>query len=496
MSTLFYSKFNCTIHFVNPVDGRFNCAICLDVANEPLSCGSKIGCTGVFCTYCLTEALKRKKSCPKCILESIAPAKNNIVKELIYDQEIYCAYSNFKENVATKKGKKNVLKPRFGCQWRGSLGELEGHVAHDCQCAPVACTNEGCRVVVHRKELDDHLAVDCLFRSVTCMHCSLVLRFDGLEAHIAVCYKVTLVCVDCQAPYLREVEGVHETTCPEKPVTCPFACHGCSDIILRKEFGQHQLDSAVAHSDLLAAKLVAEGVKVAAYESKLDAEGVKVAALENKLDAEGVKVAALESKLDAEGVKVAALEHKLDAEGVKVAALENKLDAEEAKLLACSVELADVQKSFKDHKSRLVNVAVVPLEWTISDATAKLSSNATLKSKDFALEGTVGSSVMYLKCDLRENGEAAVWLHKDLAKSVNKGPSSLDGSTITLKHPTDRTKDDTGSFSSTKILREPVWSYGWKVFTRDIRPFISAEDKIAFKCVVRVQEEAEAVIEV
>ena len=225
MSTIFNSKFNCTVHFINPVDELFWCAICFDVANEPLICGSKIGCTGVFCTCCLTEALKRKTSCPKCRLESIAPAKNNIVKELIYEQVVYCAYSNFKDIIATKKGKKTPFLPRFGCQWKGALRKLEGHVANDCQCAPVSCTNEGCQIVVQRKELGDHLANDCLFRSVACLHCSLVIRFDGLEAHIAVCDKVTLVCVDCQAPYLRG--------CKTKECTRLLALRSLSHVLSR-----------------------------------------------------------------------------------------------------------------------------------------------------------------------------------------------------------------------------------------------------------------------
>ena len=76
-----------------------------------------------------------------------------------------------------------------------------------------------------------------------------------MPTHVETCGKATLTSTDCQAPYLREDQAAHDSCCPEKRITCPFASHGCSVLLVRKDYDQHQIDSAVKHSELVAGKL-------------------------------------------------------------------------------------------------------------------------------------------------------------------------------------------------------------------------------------------------
>ena len=186
---------------------------------------------------------------------------------------------------------------------------------------------------------------------------------------------------------------------------------------------------------------------------------------------------------------------KLSDQALRCASLTNDLAEARKDSADARIDLAKVRTAFSEYKSRLINEEVVTVEWTISDATAQLSSNATLKSKDFALESAVCSSVMYLKCDLKATGEMGFQLCKSSGSSTSKCSVSVGGSMFTLKHPTDPTKDLTRYCPSVTEIVEPSWSLKWDMFASSTRPYISAEDKIAFKCVIRFQEVAVAAVE-
>ena len=256
MSSLLSSKHKCTINFVNELHERYSCGICLHVADEPLSCGSKDGCTGVFCTKCLTRSLSIRKKCPLCIFNiSGPPQKNNIIKEMIADEIIYCSLAQLAQPANPSKKAKTQSKPRSDCQWTGPLKDLDAHLARNCSFAPTPCTNHGCTLTPVRSKLARHLTHDCLFRTSPCPHCASLIRRGGLPEHLETCGKLLLTCADCGASYLRENQDKHDDVCPEALVDCPFECHGCTTVVLRKDYVQHQADNAVAHSELLAEEL-------------------------------------------------------------------------------------------------------------------------------------------------------------------------------------------------------------------------------------------------
>ena len=117
------------------------------------------------------------------------------------------------------------------------------------------CTNLGCSITAVRSQLALHRDSECKFRVSACSHCHCMTRVVDTATHLTTCGKVTLTCIDCNAPYLRENHAAHTLACPEKRVMCPFACHGCTTVVIRKDFDQHQIDSAVSHSKLLADEL-------------------------------------------------------------------------------------------------------------------------------------------------------------------------------------------------------------------------------------------------
>ena len=172
---------------------------------------------------------------------------------MIADEVIYCSLSQLTQLEYPSKRVKTQLKPRSACQWTGPLKDLDIHLAHNCEFAPVPCPNQGCSITPIRSQLANHLN-DCLFRAVPCPQCASLVILGGQSEHLETCGKVSLTCTDCQAPYLREDEPAHDLTRPEKHVECPFECHGCSDAVARKDFDQHQIDSAVSHSELYVVK--------------------------------------------------------------------------------------------------------------------------------------------------------------------------------------------------------------------------------------------------
>ena len=253
MSVLLSSKHDCTIYFVNELHPRYSCGICLHIADKPLSCGSKDGCMGLFCTKCLTLSLATNKTCPICtFIINESPQKNNIIKDMIADEHVYCSFVRLPQDENPSKKAKTQIFPRRDCQWTGPLKDLDAHLTHNCEFAPTACINEGYLITPLRGQLATHRDTECLYRLKACAVCSCLIPVIDSVTHTATCGNVLLPCPDCDASYLREDEAAHELACLEKPVTCPFACHGCSTVVLRRHADQHQIDCAIKHSELLA----------------------------------------------------------------------------------------------------------------------------------------------------------------------------------------------------------------------------------------------------
>ena len=237
-----------SIQFVNEMSSQYNCGICLNIPYKPLSCGNSTGCVSVFCALCLTSWLEISDKCPQCrVVLAGKPVTNDKVKSIIYNELVYCPYSllNDGDLSAVKKLKisteTTVLIPRSGCRWVGPLKGLKDHMSKDCESAlSASATDEGL------------ISLDLLD------------GVDGFEPTTPIisdaqqptpCDKATVTCTACDLSYPIDDQDTHDDVCPEKPVVCPFAGHGCSTVILRKDANQHQRDHSIVHSELLASRL-------------------------------------------------------------------------------------------------------------------------------------------------------------------------------------------------------------------------------------------------
>lgn len=175
---------------------------------------------------------------------------------MIYDEVVNCILAQLTQHANTSKKSEAEITAREACQWTGPFKDLDAHLTHSCEFAPVRCTNQGCTLTPIRNKLAHHLTQDCPFRLTVCPHCSYVIRVKDTATHLTTCGKVPLTCTECDTPYLREDHGAHDLACPDAAVECPFECHGCTTVVLRRHADQHQIDSAVSHSKLLAQELL------------------------------------------------------------------------------------------------------------------------------------------------------------------------------------------------------------------------------------------------
>ena len=423
MSTLLSSEHNFTIQFASELHPRFSCCICLHVADEPLNCGNKKGCTGVFCTRCLNTALVTRKECPLCKIKiSGKPTKNNIVKEMIYDEIIYCTLSQFEADDNPSKKAKTEFLPRAKCQWTGPLKDLAAHIVHDCEFAPTPCTNEGCTLTLPRGQLALHRDNDCQFRLNICFHCISAIRVNDITTHTSTCGKVTLTCTDCSAPCLRENQAAHDLACLEKPTTCPFACHGCTTVVLRKGYNQHQIDNAITHSELLATEMSSMKQAVTALQSDM---------------------------------------------------------------LSLRQGTTPVANPLPVWTNAAVNV--VNFDCILTGVSKLMTAaDKTSLSESFSLQHNTGISRMYVYCEVKRNGKIDLYLYKSIKCSSSKEPVSVAGSTITLLHPSaDPSRHVTRTFVDGDVLSDVFCLKGWTQFVPDVKPFIFPNDTISIKCVIK-----------
>lgn len=71
-----------------------------------------------------------------------------------------------------------------GCHEVVELGVLELHVKQ-CNFAPVACSNDGCKLIINRGDIEDHEHNECEFRPEVSLR--VVVKFFKLKSHMHVC---------------------------------------------------------------------------------------------------------------------------------------------------------------------------------------------------------------------------------------------------------------------------------------------------------------------
>ncbi|KAI6651597.1 TNF receptor-associated factor 3 [Oopsacas minuta] len=136
-----------------------------------------------------------------------------------------------------------------GCQWRGKLKHMEGHLNQSCPYMRYRCPHNGCDQVFYRKSLEDHVNGDCGERKTNCPHCNTeipVLRFNEHLIYVN-CPKE---CSNTEIPQCQL--GLHILKkCGKILVPCPYSSYGCEEQIPRGDIHEHMLVQNGEHLRLL-----------------------------------------------------------------------------------------------------------------------------------------------------------------------------------------------------------------------------------------------------
>ena len=143
-------------------------------------------------------------------------------------------------------GKKEInalkVKCERNCQWEGTVGTLEAHVA-TCEFTLLPCpmeckddTNEIAHIM--RKDLDKHLENDCPNRDHECEYCG----EKGTYAHDAVCKQKILPCPNkCTKIMQRQdIEKHVHSECEDAVIACDYRIIGCDTKLKRKDMVAHE----------------------------------------------------------------------------------------------------------------------------------------------------------------------------------------------------------------------------------------------------------------
>ena len=138
--------------FEGPVKRDLFCSICHEVLRNPRTCQNQ---EHPFCLNCISEHLQFSHTCPEC-REFLSPETlkdpSRFLKNDLSELKIKCDYNE------------------RGCPGYVLLENLQHHVDR-CGFAPVMCGNEGCGMVVNRKEIESHEKDECLSRVGYCHNC-------------------------------------------------------------------------------------------------------------------------------------------------------------------------------------------------------------------------------------------------------------------------------------------------------------------------------------
>ena len=190
------------------------CPICQEILSEPLitSCGH------LFCRRCLE---KDGRDCPVCRQEYTAMSDQFHARK-IGGLKVKCS---------------NASK---GCEWRGELKDVKGHVRSSCQYANSLCKN-GCGKRFPQTVIDDHEAKHCPKRPHICPHCGEEGTFDAIESsHYTVCTLHPVLCpTGCSTQVPRNLLLSHLGECHRRPVRCKYHQIGCKAVLGAKDMDEH-----------------------------------------------------------------------------------------------------------------------------------------------------------------------------------------------------------------------------------------------------------------
>ena len=197
--------------FVDSVHEDYYCKKCSLVARRltVTSC-----CEGHFCYSCIADSQQQDKSCPECGEQFFSFFELVKHQNCIASIKVYCSL----------KG---------GCDWSGTLEELDAHLDPDldnCQYVDTKCPLN-CQQAIPKNKVEQHVREECVKREHVCQHCNFKATYEEVvDTHLPECMYVPLKCLNlCGVTCDREVMEDHMKMCRLETIDCGFMDMGCGE---------------------------------------------------------------------------------------------------------------------------------------------------------------------------------------------------------------------------------------------------------------------------
>ena len=204
---------NRVVNFVC-IENDFDCVICMQVADNPMRCSGM--CAGVFCTGCMQQTLRVKKTCPSCMKSNIIALNDVVLRNLIMKHHVYCINSGAADHASEAKGEE-LKSADDKCAWTGNYDQLAAHLSQ-CKFEMVSCKNDGCIEMIEQFKLIDHMQA-CAHRTENCLLCGEIMKATAITKHVE--------------------------ECPMMEIQCEVI--GCNTMMMRRDYEKHQDDAAKQH---------------------------------------------------------------------------------------------------------------------------------------------------------------------------------------------------------------------------------------------------------
>jgi len=216
-----------------------------------------------------------------------------------------------------------------GCQWTGTVGTLDNHVASSCQFELIPCPNkcvedEGTgELLLIRRDMEEHLASKCPKRAYKCPHCGKRGVFASImKDHDKVCVKKVVPCpnkkIGCSIFVERWKTKEHVYgDCEYTEVPCVYEGLGCGVRMLRKDQEAHEKEANREHFclSLNCIGSLSEKVSTLSATFKLLSEKHKILAQKHNKLAESVALQGQQHTKLSDTVNLREEQHKTLSEG-------------------------------------------------------------------------------------------------------------------------------------------------------------------------------------
>uniref|UniRef100_A0A7S0XND2 RING-type domain-containing protein n=1 Tax=Skeletonema marinoi TaxID=267567 RepID=A0A7S0XND2_9STRA len=149
--------------FLSIPDNNLICAICHEVLEDASSFKE---CGHTFCDGCISECLAANPACPTCRKPVHTGSNPNYsLRDIIDKLEVKCPEyekgclppTKRLKTTGDKKDDGADNKSEIGCDWRGTVSELQKHVVEECLLTNIMCSEEGgCKHICQRKDMEAH----------------------------------------------------------------------------------------------------------------------------------------------------------------------------------------------------------------------------------------------------------------------------------------------------------------------------------------------------